>query len=131
MMDSARTGARIGCGGGLFSAEAASRPGKEGTMTGSTSGDLPPPQTSRPSLARNGSARPVCVVTGASAGVGRATALTFARRGWRVAILARGAHGLDSAHREIEAAGGKALPFRADVADPEAIFAAADEVVGT
>src|SRR5436309_2811945 len=62
MMDSARTGARIGCGGASLSAEAASRPENEGTMTDSTSGDLPPAQASRPSLARNGSARPVCIV---------------------------------------------------------------------
>src|SRR5947209_3328091 len=79
--------------------------------------------------ALNGSARRVCVVTGASAGVGRATALAFARRGWRLAILARGEEGLESARREIEAEGGEVLSFRADVADADAVFTAADEVV--
>ena len=44
----------------------------------------------------------VVVVTGASAGVGRATALAFARQGASVALLARGREGLESARREIE-----------------------------
>jgi NAD(P)-dependent dehydrogenase (short-subunit alcohol dehydrogenase family) len=67
------------------------------------------------------------VVTGASAGIGRATALEFARRGWRVALLARG--GLEAAKLEVEEAGGEVLAIAADVADPEAVFAAADQVV--
>lgn len=98
-------------------------------MTDATSGDLSPTQASRPGRAGDASVHPVCVVTGASAGVGRATALAFARRGWRVAILARGADGLDSARREIEAAGGEALVLRADVADADIVFAAAGEIV--
>src|SRR5437588_12186080 len=69
------------------------------------------------------------VVTGASAGIGRATALAFARRGWRVAIVARGQEGLDSARREIEAVHGEALALRADMAEPDGVFAAAEEVV--
>jgi len=67
------------------------------------------------------------VITGASAGVGRATALAFARRGWNVALLARG--GLESAATEAEQAGGKALTISLDVTDSDAIFAAAEQVV--
>jgi NAD(P)-dependent dehydrogenase (short-subunit alcohol dehydrogenase family) len=79
---------------------------------------------------RQGSAQPVVVVTGASAGVGRATALAFARRGCRVALLARGRERLESAAREVEAAGGIALVLPCDVADADAVFAAADKVAG-
>ncbi len=68
------------------------------------------------------------VVTGASAGVGRATALAFARQGWRVALIARSPLGLDSARREIEALGGEAAAFPIDVANAEAVFAAADRI---
>src|SRR5919108_2472323 len=68
------------------------------------------------------------VVTGASAGVGRATALASARRGWNVALLARGQAGLQTARREVEAAGGRAMTIRADVSDAAAMFAAADRV---
>ena len=96
-------------------------------MTDATVGNVP---IARGRPARNGSDRPVCVVTGASAGVGRATALAFARRGWRVAILARGEEGLESARREIGKAGGEALAIRVDMADPDIVFAAAEEVVG-
>lgn len=67
----------------------------------------------------------VVVVTGASAGVGRATAVAFGRRGDRVALLARGAKGLDAAAREVEAAGGTALPIVTDVADYGQVEAAA------
>jgi NADP-dependent 3-hydroxy acid dehydrogenase YdfG len=73
---------------------------------------------------------PVVVVTGASAGIGRATAVAFARRGCRVALLARGADGLEGACREVEAAGGQALAMQLDVADADAVLAAADQVVG-
>src|SRR5690625_3196972 len=51
----------------------------------------------------------VVVITGASAGVGRATAVAFARTGARVALLARGIEGLRGAAQEVENAGGKAL----------------------
>lgn len=74
-------------------------------------------------------ARRVVVVTGASAGVGRATAVAFASRGWAVGLVARGAEGLEGARREVEAAGGKALVLPADVAEADAVFAAADRVV--
>lgn len=78
-----------------------------------------------------GSGRPTAVaVTGASAGIGRATAVAFARRGCRVALLARGEEGLQAARREVEAAGGEALVLPVDVADAEAVFSAADRIAG-
>lgn len=70
----------------------------------------------------------VVVVTGASAGVGRATAREFGKRGSRVALLARNEDGLESAKKEIEALGGKALIVPTDVADHEQVEAAAQKV---
>jgi NAD(P)-dependent dehydrogenase (short-subunit alcohol dehydrogenase family) len=67
----------------------------------------------------------VVVVTGASSGVGRATAVAFARTGARVGLLARGRSGLDGAKRNVEAAGGTGLVLEADVADAAAVDAAA------
>jgi NAD(P)-dependent dehydrogenase (short-subunit alcohol dehydrogenase family) len=57
------------------------------------------------------------VITGASAGVGRATARLYGKRGANVALIARGEAGLNAAARDVEEAGGKALPISADVAD--------------
>jgi NAD(P)-dependent dehydrogenase (short-subunit alcohol dehydrogenase family) len=68
----------------------------------------------------------VVVVTGASAGVGRATAVAFAERGASVALLARGAAGLAGAAADVEAAGGRALVCPTDVADADAVEAAAE-----
>jgi NAD(P)-dependent dehydrogenase (short-subunit alcohol dehydrogenase family) len=65
------------------------------------------------------------VVTGASAGVGRAAARAFGARGDRVALLARGERGLADACREVEEAGGTALAITTDVADAEQVEAAA------
>ncbi len=70
----------------------------------------------------------VVVVTGASAGVGRATVLAFARRGAHVALLARGREGLAGAREDVEAAGGRALVVPTDVADPDQVEAAAETV---
>jgi NAD(P)-dependent dehydrogenase (short-subunit alcohol dehydrogenase family) len=70
----------------------------------------------------------VALVTGASAGVGRAAALEFARRGYRVGLVARGQRGLQGARREIEQIGGRAAVAAADVADPEQVEAAAAAV---
>ncbi|CAN5871610.1 SDR family oxidoreductase [soil metagenome] len=70
----------------------------------------------------------VVVVTGASAGVGRAVAREFGKHGAKVALLARGEEGLEAAKSEIEAAGGEALPIPTDVADPAQVEAAAERV---
>lgn len=67
----------------------------------------------------------VVVVTGASAGVGRAVAHAFAGRGARVALVARGQSSLADAAREVEERGGRALAIPTDVADPDAVEAAA------
>ncbi len=50
----------------------------------------------------------IAVITGASAGIGRATGREFARRGCSVALIARGRDGLDAAAREVEQLGGQA-----------------------
>jgi NAD(P)-dependent dehydrogenase (short-subunit alcohol dehydrogenase family) len=68
------------------------------------------------------------VVTGASAGIGRATARLFGERGASVGLIARGQAGLDGAAREVEEAGGKALAISADVADYAQISAAARDI---
>lgn len=72
------------------------------------------------------SARKVAVITGASAGVGRATVRAFARDGYDVALLARGKEGLEGAKQEVEAAGQRALVLPTDVSDPEQVEAAAE-----
>lgn len=68
------------------------------------------------------------VVTGASAGLGRAIAREFGSHGAQVALLARGIDGLNAAKREIEAAGGRALVLPTDVADSKAVEEAAEAV---
>ncbi|MDQ2075372.1 SDR family oxidoreductase [Marinimicrobium sp. ABcell2] len=70
----------------------------------------------------------VVVVTGASAGVGRATALAFARSGASVALLARGTEGLNGAVKEIEQAGGTALALPTDVANAQQVEDSAAQV---
>ncbi|MFI6761606.1 SDR family oxidoreductase [Micromonospora sp. NPDC050417] len=70
----------------------------------------------------------VAVVTGASAGVGRATARELARDGAKIALLARGAVGLAAAAEEVRAAGGVALPIETDMADYAQVEAAAARV---
>jgi NAD(P)-dependent dehydrogenase (short-subunit alcohol dehydrogenase family) len=68
------------------------------------------------------------VITGGTAGIGRATAREFARHGCNVAVLARGKDGLQATRREIEELGGKALAIPTDVADWQAVEAAADQI---
>ena len=70
----------------------------------------------------------VVVITGASAGVGRATAREFARRGARVGLLARGLDGLEGARRDVEALGGAAIAIPTDVAVAAEVEAAAARV---
>lgn len=65
------------------------------------------------------------MVTGGSGGVGRATAIAFAREGATVGVLARGRAGLEGAADDVERAGGRAFPLQVDVADAEAVEAAA------
>jgi NAD(P)-dependent dehydrogenase (short-subunit alcohol dehydrogenase family) len=72
--------------------------------------------------------REVVVITGASAGVGRATARAFAKRGAKIGLIARGRAGLAAAKREVEAAGGKAIVLPLDVSDHDAVERAAEEV---
>ena len=68
------------------------------------------------------------VITGASAGIGRAAARLFGQRGDRVALIARGRAGLEGAVRDVERAGGTALAVPADVADFALIDRAATEI---
>jgi short-subunit dehydrogenase len=70
----------------------------------------------------------IVVITGAGAGVGRATVEEFARKGYDVALLARDPDRLEAAAAEIRRYGVRALPIPTDVADDEAVEAAADRV---
>lgn len=70
----------------------------------------------------------VVVITGASGGIGRASARLFAQQGDRVALLARGSTGLEAAAREVRGLGGQALTITVDTADHDALEHAADRV---
>jgi NAD(P)-dependent dehydrogenase (short-subunit alcohol dehydrogenase family) len=70
----------------------------------------------------------VVMITGASAGIGRATVQAFARRGARIGLLARGRYGLEAARQEVEKLGGRGLVLVADVADENAVEAAAQKL---
>ncbi len=70
----------------------------------------------------------VVVITGASAGVGRALAREYGRRGASVGLIARGKEGLEATRREIEEMGGRALVLPLDVADAKGVEEAADRV---
>ena len=70
----------------------------------------------------------IAVITGASAGVGRAAVRAFAERGYDVALLARGEAGLEAAAKEVEQHGGRSLVVPTDVADAEQVEAAAERV---
>jgi short-subunit dehydrogenase len=72
--------------------------------------------------------REIVVITGASAGIGRATAHEFARHGARIALLARDAERLERARAEVEDLGGEALVVPADVADAAQVEDAARQV---
>jgi len=82
-------------------------------------------------MARQGSrrtSRKVVVITGASAGVGRAVAHRFARSGAAIALVARDLEALEETKAEVEAEGGTAIVMPLDVADADAVFAAARDV---
>jgi NAD(P)-dependent dehydrogenase (short-subunit alcohol dehydrogenase family) len=68
------------------------------------------------------------VVTGASGGIGRASAVAFGARGDTVVLIARGEKGLAGAAGEVEAAGGKPIVMPLDVADHDQVFAAVEEI---
>lgn len=82
---------------------------------------------------RSGTRKPigagtVVVVTGASAGVGRAVVRVLGSRGASVGLLARGPDGLEGARRDVESAGGRALALSVDVADASAVEEAASRI---
>lgn len=68
------------------------------------------------------------VITGATAGIGRSTALEFAEQGYNVGLIARDQEALDKARREVEALGAKALGVSTDVANAEEVTAAAARI---
>ena len=72
---------------------------------------------------------PVVIITGGSSGIGRGTAALFARNGWNVGLIARGAAGLAASRADIEAAGATCATAQADVTDSAALALAADEIV--
>ncbi|WP_238388661.1 SDR family oxidoreductase [Roseimaritima ulvae] len=78
--------------------------------------------------ANSRSQRPVVVVTGASAGIGRATVRKFARSGYDVALIARGEDGLAAAAREVHELGGRPLILPLDVSNADAVESAAERV---
>ena len=76
----------------------------------------------------NQSTQPVAVVTGASSGIGAATARHLARQGWRVVLIARRADRLRAIADEVDAAGGATMVEALDGADDRAMAAMADRV---
>jgi NAD(P)-dependent dehydrogenase (short-subunit alcohol dehydrogenase family) len=79
-------------------------------------------------MGNNGKNPEVVVITGASAGVGRATVRAFAEQGAHIGLVARNREALENARQEVEAMGGRALVLPTDVADQEAVEAAAARV---
>ena len=75
-----------------------------------------------------GKSHEVVVITGASAGVGRATVRAFADRGASIGLVARNREALEAARQEVEERGGRALVLPTDVADPDQVEAAAEAV---
>lgn len=83
-----------------------------------------------PSLAPDANAGRTALITGGGTGIGRATALAFARSGARVAICGRRHEPLAQARAEIEAAGAECLAHPCDIREPEAVEALVDAVLG-
>ena len=73
-------------------------------------------------------AQKVVVITGATSGVGRATARVFAERGWRIGVLARGEDGLKATAADIEELGGRAFAIPTDIADAEQVERASAQI---
>jgi short-subunit dehydrogenase len=84
-------------------------------------------QMAKTSLSHSAAPR-VVVITGGSSGIGRCTAGLFARKGWRVGLIARGAEGLAASSQDVEAAGMSAATAQADVTDSIALLAAAKAI---
>jgi NAD(P)-dependent dehydrogenase (short-subunit alcohol dehydrogenase family) len=74
------------------------------------------------------SSSPVVVITGASAGLGRAIAHAYAKRGAKLALLARSSEALAAAQRECDELGGHAMLISVDVSDAEAVERAASQI---
>lgn len=70
----------------------------------------------------------VVVITGASAGVGRATVRKFAKQGARIGLIARGIDGLKGAQKEVGELGSKALVFPVDIRNADRVEAAAAQI---
>jgi NADP-dependent 3-hydroxy acid dehydrogenase YdfG len=70
----------------------------------------------------------VVVITGASAGIGRAIAKRFARAGDRIGLIARDSSALEDVARELRAYGAETAAVPIDVADADAVFAAAEHL---
>ena len=79
-------------------------------------------------MTRRNTDQEIVVITGATSGVGRATAARFARDGARVALIGRGSDGLEGGSKEVESLGGLPLTIPVDVADPDQVEAAANEI---
>jgi short-subunit dehydrogenase len=79
--------------------------------------------------ASRGTVPRLVVITGGSSGIGRCTAALFARRGWRVGLIARGAEGLAACSQDIEAAGSCAATAQADVTDTAALLGATNAII--
>ena len=79
-------------------------------------------------MAETASSARVVVITGASSGIGRAAAATFAKHGWRVGLIARGEDTLDATRRDVVTEGGTASVAIADVADSAQLEAAAAKI---
>lgn len=76
----------------------------------------------------NNEKKGVVVITGASAGVGRACAKTFAKKGYDVGLLARGKEGLEGAKKDVEELGQRAVYYQIDVSNAEEMEKAADYI---
>lgn len=74
----------------------------------------------------NATRKPVAVICGATAGIGRATAQEFARAGYQLGIVARDEKSLEDTRQELQASGARVLAISLDVADDQAVNAAAD-----
>jgi NAD(P)-dependent dehydrogenase (short-subunit alcohol dehydrogenase family) len=71
----------------------------------------------------------VVAITGATSGIGRATAREFARLGWRIGLIARGADGLQATLADVERSGGEGFIVETDISDEDAVASAADAIV--